>query len=342
MTWERRLPDGARYAGRTLSGFTLEVTLPSGEDRLLPLACPRDPGHRFKAEITRAPDRGEPRDAHCVYCGHAAPVHDFMAAQMPRLRAVAVAAAEQLVHDEIAKMMRSWQRIPGVTVSRSHWPRRASLPTYEVPPTRRLMTCNRCLATFAVYDLAYYCPDCGVLAPAQQLAELIRVHRERLDAVDALPASQRQALTDTGVLTVNHEGTIKDGFAALETYLKDRFTTDAPAPPARVSSTTFQRLDDTARLYRDYLDVDLLAAVGQDTWTALKRSASLRHVLTHSSGKIDQKFLDRNPDWPQRLGERIVVRREQADAFLDSLDRFATAALAPRDPDQPQTDPEQP
>lgn len=329
MTWERRLPEGAEYASRTASGFTLKVSMPSGEDRLLPLACPKNPAHRFKVEVNQAPAGEGPSDVHCVYCGHTAPVHEFMRDQMPRIEAAATAAAEQLAEAGVAKMLRKFQGVTGVTVSRTHAPRRRTLPTYEVSPTRRQMTCNRCQATFAVYDLAYYCPECGVLAPAQQLAELVRVHRERLDAVDALPAAERQRLTDAGVLTVNHEATVKDGFGALETYLKDRFAADAPASAPKVPSTTFQRLDETAGLYRDHLGVDLPAAVGEGTREALKRSASLRHVLTHSSGKIDQKFLDRNPGWPQRLGERCVVRREQADAFLDTLARFATAVLTP-------------
>jgi len=83
------------------------------------------------------------------------------------------------------------------------------------------------LGEFAVYDHAYYCPEGGGLAPGR-LAELIRGHRERLDADDALPADQRQGLMDAGVLTVNHEVAVKDGFAALETYLKDRFMTARP------------------------------------------------------------------------------------------------------------------
>lgn len=81
--------------------------------------------------------------------------------------------------------------------------------------------------------LAYYCPECGVSRPR------IRVHRERLDAVVALPADQRQRVTDAGVLTVNHEATIKGRFAALETYLKDRCAADAPPSAPKVSSTRF-------------------------------------------------------------------------------------------------------
>jgi len=44
-------------------------------------------------------------------------------------------------------------------------------------------------------------------------------------------------------------------------------------------------------------------------------------------GVIDDKFLARQPGWPQRLGERIQVRRTDVDSFVDALERFTAAVL---------------
>jgi len=90
-----------------------------------------------------------------------------------------------------------------------------------------------------VYGLAIYCPSCGQLAPAQQFVELVRVQRDRLAALDGLDAQTRRNLVEAGVVTSIYESTFKDGFGALETYLKDRFQQDAknltkprPRPPS--------------------------------------------------------------------------------------------------------------
>ena len=74
-----------------------------------------------------------------------------------------------------------------------------------------------------MYGLAIYCPSCGQLAPAQQLVELVRVQRDRLAALNGLDAQRRRDLVEAGVVTSIYESTFKDGFGALETYLKDRF-----------------------------------------------------------------------------------------------------------------------
>jgi hypothetical protein len=95
-------------------------------------------------------------------------------------------------------------------------------------------------------------------------------------------------------------------------------------PPA---TTTFQRLQDTNEHYQQHLGVDLEAAVGAQVWAALLQAAAIRHVLTHNAGVIDAKFLTRVTGWPQRQGERLQVRRADADRFLDVLEQFAAAVL---------------
>jgi hypothetical protein len=178
-----------------------------------------------------------------------------------------------------------------------------------------------------VYDLAIYCPSCGQLAPAQQLVELVRVQRDRLAALDGLDAQRRRDLVEAGVVTSIYESTFKDGFGALETYLKDRFQQEAKSVAKPPATTTFQRLLDTNELYQQHLGVDLEAAVGAQVWAALLQAAAIRHVLTHNAGVIDAKFLTRVTGWPQRVGERLQVRRADADRFLDVLEQFAAAVL---------------
>ena len=140
------------------------------------------------------------------------------------------------------------------------------------------------------------------MAPVQQFTQLLDVHRRRLAVIDDLPEEQSRALRDSGVLTVTHESTIKDGFGALESYLKARFVQSAPFVSLKGMNNVFQRLDEANSLYTDHLGVDLVALVGVDHWQKLKTGAALRHVLTHNTGFIDQDFRRHQPDWPQALG----------------------------------------
>jgi hypothetical protein len=299
--------------------------------------------HFFKIEVTQKPQSDE--DSHpeaddsplyCAYCGHAADLWDFAPEQHARLMAAASAAAEQYAASMLDEMLgkafggrsRPSSRRSGISieVKSGKPPRRRSLPEpTEIEETRRTMQCQACEEVVAVYGLAIYCPNCGRLAPAQQFGELIRMHRDGLGALDALPQEVKRGLAESGVLGANYENTIKDGFGALETFLKARFEADAPDIPLQGKGNVFQRLDDAAGLYREHLGIDLPALLGTDGWEHLNQVAAMRHVLVHNAGIVDARFLDRLPKWPQQTGQRIQIKKSDASGFVTLLEHVAAA-----------------
>jgi len=68
-------------------------------------------------------------------------------------------------------------------------PPRRMLPPFDIEATRRTMCCSKCGEIVAVYGLAFYCPECGQMAPAQQFTNLIKVQRGRLASLDAMDSS---------------------------------------------------------------------------------------------------------------------------------------------------------
>jgi hypothetical protein len=345
--WERRLPEGVHVTSRDRSGFRLGIAMPVGEDGLWPMRCPEHrEDHFFKIEVTQKSDNDkdsgtetEDPPLYCPYCGHGADLWDFAPEQHARLRAAANAAAEQYMSSLLDEMLgkafggrnrSSSSRRSGISIGfefkPGNPPRRRSLPEPgEVEETRRTMQCRACEEVVAVYGLAIYCPNCGQLAPAQQFGELIRMHRDGLAALDTLPQEVKRELTESGALGANYENTIKDGFGALETFLRARFEADAPDVSLQGKGNVFQRLGDAADLYREYLGVDLPVLLGTDGWENLNQAAAMRHVLVHNAGIVDVRFLDRLPDWPQQTGQRIQIKKSDAVGFVALFERVAAA-----------------
>lgn len=330
--WSRRLPDGVNLNRRSQSGFELGVSLPVDATGMWPMKCPVDREHLFKMVVTQDVEKDRADDVFCPYCGHEATVLAFAREQTERLRQAARAAAEQYVHHEVSDMLResfggSSSGFLRVEIQPGTPPRRRSLPLYEIEETRRSMGCDRCGEVFAVYGLAIYCPSCGQLAPAQQFREIIRAHRERLDSLHSLSPATLRDLHENGTLALSYESTLKDGFGALETYLKRRFS-DEVVGPLKTARGVFQRLDEAHTLYQEHLGIDLAQQAGTECWSSLKRAAAIRHLLVHNAGVVDQQFLGREPDWDQALGQRITVSQDEAVAFLDAIEHLASSTQA--------------
>ena len=69
----------------------------------------------------------------------------------------------------------------------------------------------------------------------------------------------------------------------------------------------FQRLDDSAQLYRDHLAIDLAAVLGATAWDRLCILYGVRHLLTHDNGVVDSKHLARFPSRGFVIGQRVSV-----------------------------------
>ncbi len=88
----------------------------------------------------------------------------------------------------------------------------------------------------------------------------------------------------------------------------------------RGRGNVFQRLDDTAALFAQHASLDLVALSGAELWNRLKRAFAQRHVLTHRGGIVDARFVEQVPNSGLAVGQRLVIRRQDAAGALDDLD----------------------
>ncbi|WP_433296119.1 hypothetical protein ACQPZQ_15220 [Pseudonocardia sp. CA-142604] len=95
-----------------------------------------------------------------------------------------------------------------------------------------------------------------------------------------------------------------------------------------MSGNVFQRLGDVETLYRDTLGIDLPTALGPD-WTILVEAMAARHVVTHNAGIVDQRYLDRVPTSPLRVGQRITVKVDMVTTLLDAASALGSLLAPP-------------
>jgi hypothetical protein len=118
--------------------------------------------------------------------------------------------------------------------------------------------------------------------------------------------------------------------SVFETFAREQFRIRVPdaGQLTRGRGNIFQRLDDAAQLFSEHAGVDLVALAGRERWQDLKLAFARRHLLTHCDGIVDERFLAQAPGSGLRLGQRLVIRRADAEAALDDLDAIVRALAA--------------
>ncbi len=105
MDWDSRLPDGVHDKRTVPDGFEIGVSMPTGEDGLLPCRCPDHPEHRFKAVINFT-SKPASDTMTCPYCGKQAPVDEFIPADVQaRLRDAMTQVARRHVEGTLHKIL---------------------------------------------------------------------------------------------------------------------------------------------------------------------------------------------------------------------------------------------
>ena len=336
-------PEGVGDISETENGFKVSISIPTDEDGYFGRQCPacEAPFKMRHDEYERLPDEIE---LTCPYCGHREEHSAFMSsAQHARVMAAAEGLAEQWLHGQVNDML---SRTFGPRASR---PRRSGSfisidwsytpgtppPVRELPAavekqTRRTVACSMCGNHHAVYSATSFCPVCGPRPATEKVLEAITAAREALAVEDRLGEDERETLRAAGVFERFAVDAIESAVSLFEMFTREQFTrrvADAETHTAG-KGNIFQRLDETAQLFADHACIDVVGLAGSELWSRLKRVFARRHVLMHTGGIVDQRFLDRVPDSGLRLGQRLVVRRADAIQALDDLEALVRALHA--------------
>lgn len=341
MSWEDRKPEGVGDIEHTDDGFTTSVSIPLDEDGYLGRECPEcDSPFRIRGDDYKAlPDETR---LTCPYCGHCDDHSEFMtAAQLERVRAAALGIGTQYIHDMLSEVFGQAFGGPSgparsgsfISIETSYKPGSpppiGELPDIVEEKVRRVVACSTCGTRYAVFSVSAFCPICGPRPAGEKVLEAIAAAREALAIEDRLGEEERETMRATGVFERIAVDAIESTVSLFEIFAREQFgerVADADDLTRR-KGNVFQRLDDTAALFDEHAGVDLVELAGEDRWQRLRRTFARRHVLVHNGGAVDEKFLAAVPDGDLKLGQRLVIRRQEAAEALDDLEAVVRAIL---------------
>ncbi len=352
MRWENRKPEGVGEVKHTPQGFTAPIRIPLDSEGYFGRECPSC-GALFKMRHDEYEPLPDDLELTCPYCGHCEDHSAFMTrAQLERVNAAAEGLAAQFVHAKLNTMFGDVfgrpSRTPrgsGISVEWRYAPG-SPPPVRELPPfvedkVQRIIECSSCCNHYAVFSATSFCPVCGPRPAADKVVEAIHAARQALAIEDGLGPEERDQLRALGVFERFAVDSITSVVSLFELFTREQFHVRAPGANHAVKGqgNIFQRLDDTARIFIDYLGLDLVRLAGEERWRRLRRAFAQRHLLTHRGGVIDQRFLNQVPDAAVTVGQRLIIRRTEAETVLDDLKAFVTALAAVQPPNpQPSAD----
>lgn len=261
---------------------------------------------------------------YCPMCGHNAPADSFWTTeQLEKAREQGIkyvrgkidAALEEGARDFNRRQDRNSFISMSMKVSGTH-PHHYILPVSAKKEFERKLKCDVCNANYAVIGSAFFCPCCGNNSVEKTFDDSLAKVETKLNSISIVRKAIEVVSKDDAEITCRSliETGLNDCVVAFQRFCEATFVKEKPTE--KISANVFQRLEDGSKLWKGVFNE------GYEDWltaTELKRMNTLfqrRHLLSHSEGIVDDKYLQRANDSTYKLGQRIVVKENDVTELL--------------------------
>ena len=241
----------------------------------------------------------------CPYCGEEGGKGDFLTAdQAQHAKNVAKEKARKCAHDELNRMLqRTFGRSSGnslvkFTVRTSSYQERTVRPRYRERKVDSALTCHQCSTRFQVDGIFGFCPHCKV--------EHIRIY----DANLAIIRQEVERASDAQRALRHGYGDLVSTFELICKRRASRITSE----PGR-----FQNLAATRQFFAEHSGMDVIADLADSEWLNVRRVFQKRHLYTHGTEFIDERYIAVVPEDENLLGKAPALSMREFECAAQGI-----------------------
>lgn len=266
----------------------------------------------------------------CPLCRHEAPSDQwFTNDQIEHAKAEAFAVVKGKIDNSIRSGAKKFnQRQPknsfiSMSIKASGSPKRTyTIPAKAAEVMQLEIQCESCQSRFAVIGSAYFCPVCGHNSVVRTFRDSLR----KIRAKKNIPGTIKQVMVSSSgkdeaelVCRSLVETCISDGVVAFQKYCEGMYK-----PFGTAKNNAFQRLEEASELWRE------VTKKGYDDWLSeneinvLNTLYQKRHLLAHSEGIVDAKYIQKSRDKNYKECQRIIISATDVEDLITILEKLST------------------
>lgn len=315
--------------------ITIPVTLRSDEKGYFDRECPNeDCLYTFKVLMKDWEEKVSDEEVHCPLCGHIDTSDKWWTQdQLKKMQEIAASWAMNYVQKELDK---SFGKIAQSTrnnkfIKITYKPgKRVTFINNPIGQSKEWETeicCEKCGTHYSVIGSAYFCPCCGYNSAVNSFNDSLDSIRKMLESLREMKEMMTKKYNLDSAETMCRsllESSIGDMISAFQKFASCKYE-ELSGKASRVND--FQIVekgsqlfdDETGKKYSDWLSAYEL--------NFMKVMFQRRHLLEHNNGMVDQKYLDKSQDNSYSIGQRIIVKEDDAYTLLDILRKLGNELI---------------
>ena len=170
--------------------------------------------------------------------------------------------------------------------------------------------CKVCNAKYAVIGSAFFCPCCGHNIAEETFDNSLKKIQDKIKNIPIIRKAVETVSKDEAENTCRSliETSLGECVVAFQRFCEVNFSTRAPEKYLKFNA--FQNIEIGAPYWKDILGETYADWLTVEEMTRLNLLFQKRHLLAHTEGIVDQKYLDKTNDTSYKAGQRIVIKEK--------------------------------
>lgn len=190
------------------------------------------------------------------------------------------------------------------------------LPVSAKKEFERKLQCEICNANYAVIGSAFFCPCCGNNSVEKTFDESLNKVEIKLNNIPTIRKAIETLSKDDAEITCRSviETALNDCVVAFQRFCEATYQKENPNE--KIPANVFQRLDDGSNLWKKVFHAGYQDWLTTSEFNRMNILFQRRHLLSHTEGIVDEKYLQRANDNVYKLRQRIVVKEKDVTELL--------------------------
>lgn len=120
------------------------------------------------------------------------------------------------------------------------------------------------------------------------------------------------------------ESSLGDIVSAFQKFAKENLVQKTIQDTSKIRTNDFQIIEKCSNLYEQYLNRSYGRYLLKEDLGQMNLLFQKRHILEHNQRIIDEKYIKNSKDISYEIGQRVVVRKEDAKHLLYIIKKLTT------------------
>jgi len=182
--------------------------------------------------------------------------------------------------------------------------------------------CKECNARYSVIGSAFFCPCCGHNSAEETFDNSIQKIKAKLNNLEVIRKAVEQISKDDAETTCRSmiETSLNEIVVAFQRFCEVSFQKKAPL--IKLKFNAFQNLDFGGAYWNDLFGSSYSDWLSKLEYEKLNILFQKRHLLSHTEGMVDDKYVAKTGDNSYKSGQRIVVKEKDVELLITIVNKL--------------------